>query len=206
MRSVRKTIWGTVFSDARVGRVGRQKQKPGTDVFQDRGGFRAFVGGEVVQYHHVALLQGRGQLGLDIEVEEFPVHCPTDHPGRVQPIMAQGGDEGLGLPVAKGRVIDQTRPAGCPSGRLDHVGLERCLVDKCQPCQHVAHEGLTLANPDLAGQCDVRPLLLDRPQVFFCGSGQGRASAARPSCGGSRRLGGHAVRPPVHQGSGRVFP
>ena len=33
----------------RVGGAGRQKQELGTDVFQDRGGLRASMGGEVVQ-------------------------------------------------------------------------------------------------------------------------------------------------------------
>ena len=179
------------------------------------------MGGEVVQDHDISLVQGRGQLGFDVEVEEFPVYRPADDPRRVQPIMAQCGDEGLGLPMAKGRVIDQTRSAWGPSSGLGPVGLERSSagvsipridpfsridINKCQPCQHVAHEGLPVSDPDLAGQCHIRPLLLDRPQVFFCVSGQGRASAARPSYGGPRRPGRHATPPPVHQGSGHAFP
>ena len=189
-----------------VGGVRRQEQEPGANVFQDRGGLRTSVGSKVVQYHDVALLQGRGQLGLDMEVEEFAVQRSADHPRRIQPVMAQGGDEGLSVPVAEGGVIHQTRSAWCPPGRLGHVGLEGSLVDECQPCQHVAHEGLAATDPYPAGQCDVRPLLLDRPQVFFCVSGQGRADAAKPRRGGPRRFGPHEVRPPTHRGSGRPFP
>ena len=77
----------------------------------------------------VALVQGRGQLGFDIKVEEFAVQRPTDHPRRVQSVMAQGSDEGLSVPVAEGGVIHQTRSVWCPPGRLGHVGLEGSLVD-----------------------------------------------------------------------------
>ena len=77
----------------------------------------------------IALVQGQGRLGFDIKVEEFAVHRPADHPGRVQPVMAQRGDESLRLPVTEGGVIDQTHPAWRPTGRLGHVGLERSFVD-----------------------------------------------------------------------------
>ena len=83
------------FDRVQVGAVGRQKQEPRADVLQDRGGLWAFVGGEVVPDHDVAAVQGRGQLGFDIEVEEFPVYRPANDPGRVQPVMAQCGNEGL---------------------------------------------------------------------------------------------------------------
>ncbi|WP_199260697.1 hypothetical protein [Paracoccus binzhouensis] len=51
-------------------------------------------------------------LGLDIEVEHLAVHRAVDNPGCIQPVMAQRGDEGLGIPVAEGRMVDQTRPSG----------------------------------------------------------------------------------------------
>ena len=78
---------GDCFSRRKGRRAGRQEQEPGADVFEDRGGLGAAVGSKVVQYHHVALLQGRGQLGFDAEVEEFPVYRPSDAPGRVEPVM-----------------------------------------------------------------------------------------------------------------------
>ena len=156
------------------------------------------IRGIIFPTQDVAAVQGRGQLGFDIEVEEFAVHRPVDDPGRIQPVMAQCGNEGPapepapakagvirgpGLPVAEGGVIHQSRPAWRPAGRLGHVGLERPStgkliprinflsrldVDKPYACQHVTHEGLTTADPDIARQRDIRPLLLDRAQVFFC--------------------------------------
>jgi len=189
-----------------IGGVWRQEQEPRADVLQDGGGLWAPVGGEVVQDHDIALVQGRGQLGFDIKVEEFAVYWPTNDPRRVQPVMAQRRDESLSLPVAEGGMIHQTRPAWRPSGRLGHVGLERGFVDKPYPCQHVTHEGLAVVDPDIARQCDIRPLLLDRPQVFFYASGRGRADAARPRRGGPRRHARPAARPPVHPASGRASP
>ena len=52
------------------------------------------IRGIVFPTQDVALVQGRGQLGFDMKVEEFPVHRPIEHPRRIQPVMAQGGDEG----------------------------------------------------------------------------------------------------------------
>jgi len=52
------------------------KNEPGTDVFEDFGGLRAAVGGEVFQDHHVSLVQGRGQLGFDMKVEESRFIAP----------------------------------------------------------------------------------------------------------------------------------
>lgn len=60
--------------------AGRQEQEPCADVFQDRGGLRAAVGGKGIQNHHVALVQGRGQLGFDMKVKKFPVDRPVNDP------------------------------------------------------------------------------------------------------------------------------
>jgi len=87
------------------------------------------------------------------------VDRPADDPGRVQPVVAQGGDECLCVPVAKGDMIEQTCPARGPSGCLGHVGLERGLIDETYAHQHVTHEGLTAADPDIACPRDFRPLL-----------------------------------------------
>ena len=109
---------------------------------------------------------------------------PVNHPGRIQPIMAQGGNEGLGAPVAEGRMVDQARAFRGPSGGLDHVRLQRGLVDETYAWQQVAHEGLTPRDPDMARLADLRPLLFGGLQVFFYASDRGRAETARPRRGG----------------------
>ena len=52
------------------------------------------------------LKRGR-ELGLDIFVKHLTIHCALDHPGRIQPVVTQGSDEGLGVPMAKRHVINQ---------------------------------------------------------------------------------------------------
>jgi len=150
-----------------VGAVRRQRQEPGPDVAQSGGGLWAFVAGQVVEDDHVAWSQGGGELGLDVEVEQIAVDRAVDHPRCIKAVVAQGGDEGLGLPVAERRVIDQPFASRSPAGGLGHVGLDGCFVNKADPRQHVGHEGLAFGDPDVTGGRDLGALLLDGLQVFF---------------------------------------
>lgn len=61
--------------------------------------------------------------------------------------MPQGGDEGLGVPVPEWSKINKALANRCPAGRLDHVGLERDLVNISQPFQSIAHEWLAACDP-----------------------------------------------------------
>ena len=69
------------------------------------------LAGQVVEDHHVARLQGRCQLGLDVGVEDLAVHGLIDHPRRDEAIAAQAGDEGLRRPVSERRPGLQAGPA-----------------------------------------------------------------------------------------------
>ena len=53
VRRVRKTVWGTVFGDAVVGRIGGQDQHPAAPLLQGGDGARAFVGGAIVEMRRV---------------------------------------------------------------------------------------------------------------------------------------------------------
>ena len=46
------------------------------------------MAGQVVENDHVAGLQGRGELALDVEVEEVTVDRAVDNPGRIEPVVA----------------------------------------------------------------------------------------------------------------------
>ena len=138
------------------------------------------IRGIISPTNHVAFLQRRDQLGGDIEVEHLAVHCTVDDPRRVQPIMAEGSDQGLRAPVAEGRMIDQALSARCPAGGLGHVGLYRGFVDEGQPFEMVGHEGLALRDPDMAQVGHVPALLFKRTEVFFCVTGQAGAATAPP--------------------------
>ena len=158
------------FDRVEVGAVWRQEEEPRTDVAHGFGRAGALVARQVVEDDHIAGTQGRHQLGLDIEVEHFPIHRSVYHPRGIEAVMAQGTDEGLGAPMPERRVIDQALPARGPASSLGHVGLERCFVNKCWSFQMPGHEGLAFADPDAAQLGHVLALLLKRLQVVRRGN------------------------------------
>ena len=105
---------------------------------------------------------------------------PLPHPGRVQPVMAQSADEGLGAPMPEGGVVDKALAARCPTGGLGHVGFDGGFIDERQPFQMVGHEGLAFHNPDMVQFSHILALLLKGLQVFFYASSQGDAATVRP--------------------------
>ncbi len=83
--------------------------------------------------------------------------------------MTEAGDEGLRMPVPEWRIIEQPFASRRPAGGLDQLGVERGFVDKDQPLQGGAHEGLAPGDPDLARTGHIRPPLLGGVQGFFYG-------------------------------------
>lgn len=82
------------FDGMEVRAVGREEQDPRPAFLEDCGGHFASVAGEVVENDHVAELERRRELGLDISLEDLAVHRTVDHPGSSQSVMSQGGNEG----------------------------------------------------------------------------------------------------------------
>ncbi len=153
-----------LFDRVQVRAVGRQKDQmgsPGPD-----GGARglALVAAQIVEHDDVAGLQGWGQNFLDIDPEQLAVDRPVDHPGRVDAVVTQGGDEGLGLPVAEGGVGLQPTTARTPSSEWGHVGLDPGLVQKHQPGRV---DPALIRLPARAFTRHVRPRLLLGQQGFF---------------------------------------
>nr|WP_245925150.1 hypothetical protein [Aliiruegeria haliotis] len=155
------------FNEIEIGAVGRLEQEPCTDGAHGLCGLRAFVGRQVVEDNHIAWLQRRGELCPGIKLEGCAVHCAVDAPWRVQPVMAQCGDERLGIPVAEGRVIYQARTFAGSPGDLGHVRFQRRLANEADAWQQVRHEWLSPCDPDMACVPDLRPLLLDGLKVIF---------------------------------------
>src|SRR5690606_1071902 len=133
---------------------------------------RTVVAGKIVQNDDVTPVQRGGELGLYVGLEAHAVHRSTEDPRRIQTVVAQGGDEGLGAPVAEGRMVDEPFPPRRPSAGLAHVGLQGRLVDEAETGQETAHEGLAPEDPALSGLAHIRPLLLNRAKIFFYMSGQ----------------------------------
>ena len=60
--------------------------------------------------------------------------------GRLQPVMAQGRNQGLCAPVAERGVIDEALPARRPAGGFGHVGLDGCFIEESQAFQVLGNE------------------------------------------------------------------
>ena len=111
--------------------------------------------------------KGGGQFVFDVGIEARPVHRAVEHPRGDQAVCAKPGDEGLGVPVAEGGMIDEASADRGPARGLDEVGLERGLVNKDQHLQHVGHVRLARLNPDPARLGHVGPQLFAGEQRFF---------------------------------------
>ena len=93
-----------LFDGIEVGAVGRQEDEVGAFGSYDGASGVAFVAAEVVQDDDIARRESRGENLLDVEEEDFAVDRAIDHPRRINPVVAQRGDESQGLPMAVGRV------------------------------------------------------------------------------------------------------
>jgi hypothetical protein len=117
------------------------------------------VAAEVVQDDDIAGRESRGEDLFDLEEEGFAVDRPIDHPRRIDPVVAERGDEGQGLRMAVGRVGLQPSSPRSPAPQGRHVGLHPGLVDEHEP------RGRDPALMSLPS----RPLSGDvRTRLFFC--------------------------------------
>jgi hypothetical protein len=81
-----------------VGGVFRQEDEAGSDI-ADRLPHRfSLRGAEIVEDHDVARLQRWHEDLFDIGVEALAVDGPVEQAGRVDAVIAQGGEESRGLP------------------------------------------------------------------------------------------------------------
>lgn len=138
-----------------------------------------FVGGEVIEDDGVALAQLRTEHVLKISGEDIGIDGPFDQEGGLDPLMAQGGDERGGLPVAMRDGAGAALSDGATPVAAGHLGVEPRLVDKDQVANIPV--GL-LPTPESPGRLDVRPILLGGASRFFYSSGQdARDDATRGS-------------------------
>jgi hypothetical protein len=66
------------FDRIEVRAIRRQEEELGSTLLEDSLGLYALVAGKVVEDHHVALLRRRGELGLEIGVEDLAIHGLVD--------------------------------------------------------------------------------------------------------------------------------
>ena len=131
----------------------------------DRLAYRcAFVTAEVIHHHHVTWPERRDQHALDISAEDVAVDRPVEHPGRVDPVMAQSGNKGGGVPVPERGHAGKPRALRRPAPERGHVGLHPGLVDEDQPCRI---DPPLMALPPLPATLHVWPFTLIRNQRLF---------------------------------------
>jgi hypothetical protein len=125
------------------------------------------VGGQIVRDDDVAWLEGRGQLGFDVSLEDGSIHGRVDHERRGQSVAAQAGDEGLSLPMSERRLGEKPAPLGTAAAQARHLGRGSRLVQEDEPVRLKPHLRLADFRPFLARLLDVGAILFARPQSFF---------------------------------------
>jgi len=150
-----------------VGAIGRQEQEPSALGANGCLSGRAFMGGQIVQDDEVAGLEGRGQLGFDVSLEDAPIHRRIDDEWRGERATAQAGDEGLRLPMAERDLGKKPLAFGATAAQAGHLGGGSSLVEEDQPMRLKPHLRLANADPFLARLFDVGPIVLAGSRSFM---------------------------------------
>jgi hypothetical protein len=90
------------------------------------------VAAEIVHDDNVTGLQGWEENFIDVNCEALTVDRAIENPWRLDPIVAQCGQEGCGLPVSVRDLGYEPAAARRPAPQGGHVGLGPGLVDEDQ--------------------------------------------------------------------------
>jgi hypothetical protein len=96
-------------------RVFGQEEELGSDGTDELTYGSAAVAAEIVQNHDVAGVKRRKKDLLDIEAETLAIDRPLEKPWCLDPVMAQRGQEGHGLPTAVWNLGGEPLATRCPS-------------------------------------------------------------------------------------------
>ena len=122
-----------LFDRVQVGGVFWQEEELGANATNELAYDLALVAAEIVEDHDIAGTKGWKQHLLDIGSEALAVDRSLDEPWRVDPVVAQGCQEGHGLPAAVRNLGGQSVPTRRPPAQGSHVGSGPGLVDEDQP-------------------------------------------------------------------------
>jgi hypothetical protein len=166
------------FDGVEVGAIGGQESSFGAGGFDGLADAGDLVRVEIVHDDEVSgQKRGRQDL-LDVGAKLLAVDRPVEPARRGEAVMAQGGDEGRGLPVAERGVRDRTLAFLAAAVTGCHVGRGPGLVDEHKPARIKA---LLPFAPGGAGGGDVRPLVFGGAQSFFSMSAPGVRGNGRPT-------------------------
>lgn len=129
----------------------------------------AFVTCQIIHDDDVAAVESGCQLGFHIDLKDLLVHGGIDDPWRGQAMTSQGGNEGLGLPMAEGDVIIKPLTDGRPAVALGQFGVCRGFIKKNKAVKRTTHARLAPVDPQRASRPDISALALTGDQRFFYG-------------------------------------
>ena len=153
-----------LFDRIEIGGVFGQKDEAGSDI-SDRLPHRfSLVGAEIVEDHDVAWFKGRDEELFDIGAEALAVDGPVEQAGRVDAVVAQGGEEGRGLPAAMRNLVDETLALRRPAAQAGHIGLRPRFIDEHQA---PGVDEPLIGSPSFAVAAYVRAILLARDEGLF---------------------------------------
>ncbi len=144
--------------------VGRQKQKPRASRTNSGADGGLLVAGEIVHDDDVAWFERWAQLLFDPGGKAGGIDWLIEHERCVDPVAAQGGDEGHCLPMAVRHKGMKTLTNRSPSPQRRHIGLCPGLVDKNQTGRLNL---LLVLLPLLAVTRDFGPQLFGGQDAFF---------------------------------------
>ena len=147
-----------------VGRVFRQEHEARPDGSDGLSHRLSLVGAEIVEDHDVARLEGRREELFDIGAEAFAVDGAVEQAGRIDPVVAQSGEERRGLPAAMRDLVDEALSLRRPAAKAGHVGLRPGLVDEDQA---PGIDEPLIGSPARAMAAYVRAILLARDEGLF---------------------------------------
>ncbi len=155
------------FDRVQVRRISGQKQEPGAPFSQGCCCPWAFMRVEIVKDDDVALVQGRGELCLDVSIEGLAIHGAVDDPWRNQAVAPQSRDEGLRKPFAERRLPAQSLASKAAPSKPAHIGLYRGFVEEDEPARLLAHGGLAMTAPVTPRGLHVAAFLFAGQKCFF---------------------------------------
>jgi hypothetical protein len=115
-----------------VGRVFWQEEELGSCGSDELTDGSASVATEIVHDHDIAGTKRWKKDLLDIEAEALAVDRPLEKPWRLDPVMAQGCQEGHGLPTAMWNLGWKSLATRRPPPQGGHVGSGPGLIDEDQ--------------------------------------------------------------------------
>ncbi len=117
-----------------------------------------------IENDDVARAQNWNEYLLDVDEENLAVDRAIDDEGSLDAVVAQGSDEGQGLPMPMWRIGLQGPPARSPATQRYHVRLDPRLVDEQQT--PAIDTGL-VSSPARSLTGDVWGVYARRPARFF---------------------------------------